>query len=121
MKKMKNLALAVLAQADRINLKPQGDGLSSKVSSLTIGGIITSLLKLALVIAIIVFFFILVIGGIRWIISGGDKGQTEQAKAQITAALIGLVIVFAAWAIAGLIGTFFGVDIFNLDIPRVGQ
>ena len=121
MKKINNLGLAVLAQAEQeINLKPQG-GLAGAVSGLTIGGIIAGLLKLALVIAAIVFFFILVIGGIRWIISGGDKGQTEQARAQITAALVGLVIVFAAWAIAGLIGTFFGVNIFNLQIPTVNQ
>lgn len=120
--KIKGLSLAVLAQTGKeINLKPGGDELASKVSSLTIGSIIAGLLKLALVVAAIVFFFILVIGGIRWIISGGDKGQTEQARAQITAALVGLVIVFAAWAIAGLIGTFFGVNIFNLQIPTVGQ
>ena len=119
--KIKNLSLAVLAQTGQeINLRPEGP-LAGPVSNLTIGGIIAGLLKLALVVAAIVFFFILVIGGIRWIISGGDKGQTEQARAQITAALVGLVIVFAAWAIAGLIGTFFGVDIFKLEIPTVNN
>jgi hypothetical protein len=122
MKKIKNLGLAVLAATNEqeINLKPEG-GLAGTVSSLTIGGIIAGFLKLALVIAAIVFFFVLVIGGIRWIISGGDKSQTEQARSQITAALVGLVIVFSAWAIAGLIGTFFGVEnnIFNLQIPKI--
>ncbi len=118
--KIKNayLLAALAAGEAEINLKPSG-GLAGDVSNLTIGAIIAGLLKLALVIAAIVFFFILVIGGIRWIISGGDKGQTEQARAQITAALVGLVIVFAAWAIAGLIGTFFGVNIFDLKIPSV--
>jgi len=122
MKQVKNLSLSVLAAAssasNEINLKPEG-GLAGAVSGLYIGAIIAGLLKLALVIAAIVFFFMLVIGGIRWIISGGDKGQTEQARSQITAALVGLVIVFAAWAIAGLIGTFFNVNIFNLEIPKV--
>ncbi len=119
--KIRNFSVALLAQSDKtINLKPS-DGIAGKVSSLTVGAIIAGLLKLALVIAAIVFFFILVIGGIRWIISGGDKGQTEQARAQITAALVGLVIVFAAWAIASLIGTFFGVNIFQLEIPSVTQ
>lgn len=121
MKKAKSIALSLLAATgDSIDLKPQG-GLAGSVAGLTIGGIIAGLLKLALVVAAIVFFFILVIGGIRWIISGGDKGQTEQARSQITAALVGLVIVFAAWAIAGLIGTFFNVNIFNLEIPTVGK
>ena len=60
---------------------------------------------MVLVIAAIVFFFILVMGGVRWITSGGDKGKTEAARNQITAALVGLVIVFAAWAIIQLIET----------------
>lgn len=74
---------------------------------------------MAVVVAAIVFFFILVIGGIRWIASGGDKANTEAARAQITAALVGLVIVFAAWAIVALINTFFHIDIFKLAIPAV--
>jgi hypothetical protein len=53
----------------------------------------------------------LIIGGVRWITSGGDKAATEAARGQITAALVGLVIVFAAWAILQLIELFFGVDI----------
>ncbi|MEK7112404.1 MAG: hypothetical protein AAB875_03680, partial [Patescibacteria group bacterium] len=73
-----------------------------------------------LVIAALVFFFILVIGGIRWIASGGDKAHTEAARSQITAALVGLVIVFAAWAIVQLINTFFGIDIFKLTLPVAG-
>jgi len=91
--KFANLGLAVLAATEQqINLKPEGSTFSP-LTNLTVSGIITGALKLALVIAAIVFFFILVIGGIRWIISGGDKAQTEQARSQITAALVGLVIV----------------------------
>ena len=55
----------------------------------------------------------LVIGGVRWITSGGDKAQTESARNQITAAIIGLIVVFAAWAVANLIELFFGVDLFG--------
>lgn len=109
---------AVLA-AEEINLKPTGD--FSKLGDLTIGGIVSGLIRLILVVAALVFFFILVIGGIRWIISGGDKAQTEAARNQITAALVGLVIVFAAWAIIQLINTFFGIDIFQLTIPSALQ
>ncbi len=109
----------LLAQTN-INLKVPG-GNTGAVNSLTIGQVIGALIKISLVIAAIVFFFMLVVGGIRWIMSGGDKGQTEAARNQITAALIGLVIVFAAWAIAQLVGTFFGVDVFNLTITSVQQ
>jgi hypothetical protein len=110
------MAFEVLAQ-DKVNLSPTGD--FSKLGGLTIPGIISGLIRLTLVVAAIVFFFILVIGGIKWIASGGDKGQTEAARNQITAALVGLVIVFAAWAILALIRTFFGVDIFSLTLPQL--
>ena len=98
-----------------INLQPGGDFV--KLGGLTFGGIVSAAIRLILVIAALVFFFILVIGGIRWIASGGDKAQTEAARNQITAALVGLVIVFAAWAIVQLINTFFGINIFELSIP----
>jgi len=115
----KAMALAsfpLLAADETINLEPD-EGIGSSLSGLTIGGIIAAALKLALVVAAVVFFFILVIGGIRWIMSGGDKAHTEAARSQITAALVGLVIVFAAWAITKLIGTFFGVEVLNLTLP----
>jgi len=112
-----SLATVYAASTDKINLKPGGDW--SGIEGLTIGSIVAGGIRLILVIAALVFFFILVIGGIRWIASGGDKTQTENARNQITAALVGLVIVFAAWAIVQLINTFFGINIFELTIPSV--
>ena len=109
------MLLSLLAQGDKINLQPGGQ--FSALQDLTIGGIVAGLIRLILVVAALVFFFILVIGGIRWIASGGDKAQTEAARNQITAALVGLVIVFAAWAIVQLINTFFGINIFELTLP----
>ena len=99
-----------LAQ-ETFNLTPPG--FAENVQDITITQIVSAALLLILVVAAIVFFFMLIIGGIRWITSGGDKGQTEAARNQITAALIGLVIVFAAWAIANLIEIFFGIDLFG--------
>jgi Type IV secretion system pilin len=87
----------------------------SVLNNLTIGGVVSGLISAVLVLAAIVFFFMLVIGGIRWITSGGDKGQTEGARNQITAALVGLVIVFSAWAIVQLVNTFFGINIFSMS------
>ncbi|MEK7168617.1 MAG: hypothetical protein AAB778_01265 [Patescibacteria group bacterium] len=86
-------------------------------TSLTVAGMVSGFIRLILVIAGLAFFFILVIGGIKWILSGGDKAHTEGARNQITAALVGLVIVFSAWAIIQLINTFFGVNILQLDLP----
>lgn len=98
-----------------INLAPKGnfEGLGTiTASSLISGGI-----KLILVVAALLFFFMLVVGGIQWIVSGGDKAGSENARKRITSALVGLAIVFAAWAIITLVKTLFGVDIINLTIP----
>lgn len=103
---------AALAQ---INIGAGGQ--FSNLNNVTISSIISALVTIVLIVAALVFFFMLVIGGIRWITSGGDKAQTEAARGQITAALIGLVIVFAAWAIINLINTFFGINILSLNIP----
>lgn len=108
----------LLAQAAQtISLTPAPGSGFEPLMNLTFPSIISALIRLAVVIAAVVFFFILVIGGIRWIASGGDKAQTEAARNQITAALVGLVIVFAAWAIVALINAFFHVNIFSLIIP----
>ena len=122
--KLKNYGFlaVVLAQGPEsttiINLKPE-TGLAAELTELTIPGLISAGIRLMLVLAAIVFFFILVFGGIRWITSGGDKAQTEEARNRITAALVGLVIVFAAWAIIQLLATFFGIDLFGtLTIPQ---
>lgn len=113
--------MSLLAQSDKIDFKPAQGTDFSALGNLTIPSIVSGFIRLTLVIAAIVFFFILVIGGIKWIASGGDKAQTETARSQITAALVGLVIVFAAWAIVALINTFFGIDIFQLALPTVTQ
>lgn len=105
----------LLTQTDKIDLSAKGD--FAKLGDITVPTIVSAFVKFSLVIAAIVFFFILVIGGIKWIASGGDKAQTEAARNQITAALVGLVIVFAAWAIIALIKVFFGVDVLSLTIP----
>lgn len=109
----------LLAAANEIDLQTVGKNFKG-LESLTVPAIVSGLIKMALVVAALVFFFILVVGGIRWIASGGDKAHTEAARNQITAALVGLVIVFAAWAIIALIQTFFGINIFQLTIPTAG-
>ena len=88
------------------------------LGNLTAGGIISGAVSLVLIVVALVFFFILVLGGLKWVTSGGDEKKVGEARAQITNALIGLAIVFAAWAIMKLIGTIFGIDILKgLTVP----
>lgn len=86
------------------------------LTDLTVPRIVTGFISLAVVAAAVIFFLWLILGGIQWMLSGGDKQKTEAARGQITGALVGLVIVFSAWAIAQLFQTLFGVNIFGLQI-----
>lgn len=62
------------------------------------------------------FFFMLVWGAVSWILSGGDKAHLESAKARITNAIIGLLLLVGAFAIVKLIERFFGINILSIDI-----
>jgi cbb3-type cytochrome oxidase subunit 3 len=72
-----------------------------------------------LILGVVIFFFMFLIGGIKWISSGGDKQKLEEARGTITNALIGLIILLALFAIIGLVGTFFHVNLLNLTIPTL--
>jgi hypothetical protein len=75
-----------------------------------------NLIGLAFIIGSIIFFFMLLMGAIQWISSGGDKGKLESARGRITSAIIGIVLLLASFAIIKIIETFFGVNILTLDI-----
>jgi small-conductance mechanosensitive channel len=115
------MAAPVLALEERkIDIRPKGKEFGP-LGNITIPALVSASVMLILVIAALVAFVFLVIGGIKWVTSGGDKEKTAKAQQTLTAALIGLVIVFAAWAIIRLIETFFGIHILTLEIPTVGQ
>ncbi len=83
--------------------------------------VIQNAIKFILLVAFILAFIFLIIGGIRWITAGGDEKAVSGARGMITAALIGLVIVLVSYALIILVETFFGVKIIsgNISIPQV--
>lgn len=85
-----------------------------QIKWLDLGKIIASVIGLLLMIATLASFIYFIWGGIQWILSGGDKTGVEAAKNRIQAALVGLVVVFSAWALFTLVGRFLGIDPFNL-------
>lgn len=71
-----------------------------------IGELINKLLNFVMVLGALLVFMYLIWGGIEWITSGGDKSKTESARNKITAAVIGLIVLAASWAILGLVLKF---------------
>lgn len=72
---------------------------------------------LATYIALLVVFIMLVVGGFKYITSGGDPKATESAKNTITYAIFGLVALIGIWLILKFIYIFTGVDVTQFTIP----
>ncbi len=107
------------AQIGTINVPERGFATS-------IGGLINSGLNLVMLLAAILVFGYLIWGGIEWITSGGDKGQTEKARNKITAAIVGLVVLAASYAILQLALSFLGFsggiqEVFNTGIVPINN
>jgi hypothetical protein len=65
-----------------------------------LGTVVSMLVKNALLLAGLIFFFVLIFSGLKYILSGGNKENIQKAGAGITNALLGLIIVFVSyWAI----------------------
>ncbi len=86
-----------------------------------LGKIISSSLAFILVIASILAFFFLVLGGIQWITSGGDKAGLEAARNRIMHAVIGLILVAASWAIMTFVFQWLGISFPTFSIPTISQ
>jgi len=84
-----------------------------------IGGIINFALNFIMVIALFLVFFYLILGGIQWITSGGDKGKTEEARNKITAAVIGIIILAAAYAIVQFVAYILGFGDFSNAVSGI--
>lgn len=90
----------------------------SNLKVFNLGQLLSGAIGFILVIAALAAFIFLIWGGIQWITSGGDKASVEAARSRILAAIIGLFVVFAAWALMTILGQFFGFDITNLSFPK---
>ncbi|HSW48366.1 MAG TPA: hypothetical protein VLG67_04795 [Candidatus Saccharimonadales bacterium] len=64
-----------------------------------------------LIICVALALIFMVVAGIQWTLSGGDKNKVQAARAKLTWAIIGLVVAFVAFFIVSIIGYFFGVNL----------
>jgi len=62
--------------------------------------------------AIAVFFFF-ILGGLEWILAGGEKSKIESARNKIMGAIMGFVVLASSLAVFGLIQTVFHLNILS--------
>lgn len=98
------------------------DGITNPVvGEFSVGELISDVISLFIIFAFIAAFFFLLWGGFQWITSGGSPEAVDAARGRIVQALIGLVLVVAAWALFSLVGDFLGFDFTNFDLPVLGD
>ena len=68
-----------------------------------LGLLITNVLNIVFAIGVILALFYLIWGALTWIMSGGDKGKTADARNKIIGAVVGLILLAATWAILNLV------------------
>lgn len=72
-----------------------------------------------MVLASLVALGFLIYGGVKWIMSEGDKTAVENARNTIVGAVIGLVVVFLSYLILSVILGLFGISLQSLTIPKI--
>ncbi len=87
-----------------------------------IGDILSAALQISLIVAGLIVLMMIIMGGIQYMTSGGDKEQAQAAQKRITAALVGLVIIVSAYALAVLLEKVFGISIVSgITLPAADR
>lgn len=110
--------------AQNINACPQGTnqfGVLCNLDAQHFGAVVGSAVTFVFVVAAIIALAYLIWGGIKWIISQGDKTGVEEARNHIIAAVVGLVLIFLSYLIINVVLSFFspGTSLMNLQLPSL--
>ena len=116
------LSLAAPVFAQKVKICPGGEfNPLCQFTTDRISNVISNVVILLLIIAIVVAIFFLIWGGIKWILSGGDKTNVEAARNHIVAALVGLAVAFLAFFLLTFVLRLFGINIQEFTIPNLTQ
>ena len=61
-------------------------------------------------------FVMLIVGSVRWLLSGGNSTNIDKARSTMTYAIIGIVVALSAFIVINLISGFTGVDVIKTFI-----
>lgn len=120
--------LAVPAFAVEVNINPCSsvtNAISTALCKLggtngaNIGQTIGNIVIFMIVVAVLIAVLWLIYGGIKWIMSRGEKTEVEAARNHIVAAITGLIVVFLAIFIIAIILNLFGLNPGNLKVPQI--
>ncbi len=97
---------------DGVNL---GDPLvfSPATSFPTFGDFVGIVIKNAFVVAGLLSFIILILGGFRLIVAGGDTKKLDQARGAVSGAVTGLILVVSSYWIVQIVEAITGLPLLS--------
>jgi len=110
-----------LAKANNIGIIGGGEGFggygTDTFDQITFGArlstIVSNVIGIMTMVGGIYFIFMFIIGAYGVMTASGNKDKLQQAQNRILYAVIGLVILVAAYGLISVIGTLLGLDILN--------
>ncbi len=100
------LPMAALAQPDTLTTNDLGVGAiesSIKLGSGDVRQTAARIINVALSFLGIIAVVIVLLGGFKYMIAGGNEEKTSEAKKLIVSGIIGLAIILSAWAITSFV------------------
>lgn len=80
--------------------------------------VLSNLVAVALELAGVILFIMLLTSGFKYLTSQGDPKAVEGAKGTLTHAIIGLIVLILATVILSIIGTITGLNILEFKITQ---
>ncbi len=90
---------------DPLQIIAEKSGYSTEVDEYSLSESIGGYIKAVLGLLGVIFFVLTFYAGFLWLTASGDEGKIEKAKEIITAATIGLIIIFMSYGITNLVIT----------------
>lgn len=85
-----------------------------------ISRVLSNIIVLIYMVSSVIFVFMVIISGLQWILSGGDKEAVAGARKRLTYAIIGIVFLALAFILLKTFGQVTGFEFFggqNLPVP----
>ena len=89
-------------------------GISVKTAGDAFAKILSNLVGFLTLIGGLFFLIYFMIGGLNWIMAGGKPENIQKAQDTMTNAVIGLIIMVAAYSIAFIVSKVLGVEFLNI-------
>ena len=102
-----------IGAAFRLGEKNTDKSINTATHLNSVGNLISTILPNVFVIAGVIIFFFIILGGFTMITSAGNPEKQKEGSAMITGAVMGFVIIFGAYWIVQLLEWILGVSILN--------